>query len=154
MLDYIWAGLPIVCTSGDVFASLVAQEGLGAVVAPDDAAALAAAIERLIDSEEERAQCRRRLLAVADEFRWRHVVAPLARFCEHPTLAPDRASAQRAHHVQLVHAARSYRLTRWAKRAALAAGVSPDRIQQWKAARPVRTAVGWIDRLSTAWQGR
>ena len=36
MLDYLWTGLPIVCTDGDVFASLVAERGLGAVVPPGD----------------------------------------------------------------------------------------------------------------------
>ena len=30
MLDYLWSGLPIVCTEGDVFAALVAERGLGA----------------------------------------------------------------------------------------------------------------------------
>ena len=45
MLDYVWAGLPIVCTRGDVFADLVAARGLGAAVPPGDVDALAQAID-------------------------------------------------------------------------------------------------------------
>ena len=40
MLDYLWAGLPIVCTEGDEFAGIVEREGLGRVVAPGDRAGL------------------------------------------------------------------------------------------------------------------
>jgi glycosyltransferase involved in cell wall biosynthesis len=147
MLDYIWTGLPIVCTGGDVFATLVADRGLGRVVPPGDAGALAAAIECLIDDRDEHARCRQRLLEVAEEFRWRQVVRPLARFCETPRLAPDRASAQRAHHVRL---AASFRVARWVKRKALALGVSHARLNQIKRLRPVRMVIGWVNRLTMA----
>ncbi len=149
MLDYLWSGLPIVCTEGDVFAALVAERGLGAVVPPGDVEALASAIERLIDDRDERARCRSRLLEVAEEFRWRRVVAPLARFCAAPRLAPDRPStdgaadrARRPHH--------GYRVNRWLKRKALALGVSPRWIDSMKVRRPVRWVLGWINRLTRA----
>ena len=58
MLDYLWAGVPIVCTAGDVFASLVKERKLGLVVGPGDVEELAAAIERLVDDRDERARCR------------------------------------------------------------------------------------------------
>jgi hypothetical protein len=153
MLDYLWSGLPIVCTDGDVFASLVAERRLGAVVPPGDVAALASAIERLIDDSDERAQCRSRLLDVAEEFRWRRVVAPLARFCDAPRLAPDRVSAaqQRTEHVQL---ARSFRVNRWLKRKAVALGISPAWIDQLKTLGPVRAVLGWINRLTMAYDRR
>jgi glycosyltransferase involved in cell wall biosynthesis len=147
MLDYLWTGLPIVCTEGDVFASLVAERGLGRVVPPGDADALASAIEQLIDHDDERARCRQRLLEVAEEFRWRRVVGPLARFCDAPRLAPDRASAQRAHHVRL---AGSFRVARWVKRKALAMGVSQARLNQIKLLGPVRLVIGWVNRLTMA----
>jgi glycosyltransferase involved in cell wall biosynthesis len=150
MLDYLWTGLPIVCTEGDVFAALVAERGLGAVVRPGDAETLALAIERLIDDDDEHARCRRRLLEVAEEFRWRRVVAPLARFCAAPRLAPDRAAShqERALHVRI---ARSFRLARWLKRRALAMGVSQARIDKIKVLKPVRAAMGWVNRLAMAW---
>ena len=90
MLDYLWAGVPIVCTAGDVFASLVKERKLGLVVGPGDVEELAAAIERLVDDRDERARCRSRLLELAVEFHWRRVVAPLARFCDAPRLRATR----------------------------------------------------------------
>lgn len=143
MLDYMWTGLPIVCTDGDVFASLVADRGLGLVVRSGDAEGLASAIERLIDDKNERACCRRRLLELAEEFRWHRVVAPLARFCDAPRFAPDRASAKRALDRRF---ARSFRLTRWVKRRALAMGVSEARIDQVKGLMPVRMVMSWLNR--------
>ncbi len=49
MLDYIWAGLPIVATEGDPFADLIVDRDLGAVVGYQDAAAFAAAVAGLLD---------------------------------------------------------------------------------------------------------
>jgi len=147
MLDYFWAGLPIVCTDGDVFASLVAERGLGVVVPAVDSNALASAIERLIDDEAERSRCAERLLEVAGEFRWHRVVGPLARFCNRPRLAPDRASSQRALQMRL---ARTLRFARWAKRAALSIGISEKRIEQAKGLMPVRGAMNWLTRVAVA----
>ncbi|MBW0009483.1 MAG: glycosyltransferase, partial [Pseudonocardiales bacterium] len=48
VLDYLWAGLPIVTTSGDAFAELVGTEELGVVVPAGDPAALAAALARVL----------------------------------------------------------------------------------------------------------
>jgi len=150
MLDYLWSGLPIVCTEGDVFAALVAERGLGAVVPSGDVEALASAIERLLDDRDEHARCRSRLLEVAEEFRWRRVVAPLARFCDDPQLAPDRPSTTvvpRTEHVDRTH---GYRVNRWLKRQALAIGVSPIWIDSIKVRGPVRWVLGWINRLTRA----
>ena len=94
MLDYIWAGLPIVCTDGDVFASMVNDHRLGLTVPPGNVTALADAIERLLGDPRELDECRRRLLEQADHFRWRAVVAPIARFCAAPHLAADRIAVE------------------------------------------------------------
>jgi glycosyltransferase involved in cell wall biosynthesis len=48
ILDYLWAGLPMVVTEGDSFAELVRDEGLGIVVPAEDVAALEAAIETVL----------------------------------------------------------------------------------------------------------
>lgn len=153
MLDYLWSGLPIVCTEGDVFAELVAKRGLGAVVPPGDVEALASAIERLIDDGDEHARCRTRLLEVAEEFRWQRVIAPLARFCAAPHVAADRVSTtvQRAEQVTLTHA---FRVNRWLKRKAVALGISAAWIDQIKTLGPVRTVLGWINRLTMAYDRR
>jgi len=91
VLDYIWAGLPIVCSEGDVLADLVSTRDLGIVVPPDDPSAVAAALEQLAAEDDTARGARRvRLAAVAAEMTWTKVAAPLVRFCEAPMLAPDR----------------------------------------------------------------
>ncbi len=144
MLDYLWTGLPVVCTAGDTFAALVSEHHLGAVVPPGNVDALAEAIERLIDDPAEREACRKRVLALAEEFRWDRVVEPLARFCEAPRLAPDHSSRRRALHVRV---GRGLRAVRWMKRRARALGVSRANIDRIKELAPVRAAMHWLTRL-------
>jgi hypothetical protein len=90
VLDYLWAGLPIVTTDGDAFADLVRRDRLGVVVPAEDPAALAEALERALYDEEFAAGCRDRIAAVADAFTWEHALAPLVQFCRHPRPAADR----------------------------------------------------------------
>jgi GT2 family glycosyltransferase/glycosyltransferase involved in cell wall biosynthesis len=90
VLDYLWAGLPIVTTDGDAFAELVAAEQLGVVVPAGDPAALAAALQRVLYDDAFAAGCRDRIAAVAQRFTWETVLAPLVEFCRHPRPAPDR----------------------------------------------------------------
>ena len=86
MLDYLWAGLPIVCTAGDAFADLVAAEQLGAVVPVGDAEALAAALLRTLAEPRPYAE---RVAAVRERFTWSRTLAPLVDFCAAPRRAPD-----------------------------------------------------------------
>jgi GT2 family glycosyltransferase/glycosyltransferase involved in cell wall biosynthesis len=90
VLDYLWAGLPIVTTDGDAFAELVAAEELGVVVPAGDPVALAAALQRVLYDDDFAAGCRDRIAAVAQRFTWEAVLAPLVEFCRHPRPAPDR----------------------------------------------------------------
>ncbi|MEU4801894.1 glycosyltransferase [Actinosynnema sp. NPDC023587] len=90
VLDYLWAGLPIVTTDGDSFADLVEREGLGVVVPSEDAGALAAALEKVLYDEEFAAGCVERIAAVRERFTWEAVLAPLVDFCRHPRPAADR----------------------------------------------------------------
>ncbi|ANZ37860.1 glycosyl transferase [Lentzea guizhouensis] len=90
VLDYLWSGLPIVTTSGDSFADLVAREGLGVVVPPEDPVALAGALEKVLYDEEFAAACRERIAVVRERFTWETALAPLAEFCRNPRPAADR----------------------------------------------------------------
>ena len=47
MLDFVWAALPIACTSGDEWSDTVVTEHLGAAVPPEDADTLAAAVHEI-----------------------------------------------------------------------------------------------------------
>lgn len=91
VLDYLWAQLPIVTTSGDAFAELVAAEELGVVVPAGDPVALAAALARVLYDDAFAAGCRERIAAVAQRYTWEAALAPLAEFCRHPRPAPDRS---------------------------------------------------------------
>lgn len=95
VLDYVWAGLPIVCTWGDVIAELVEREGLGIVVPERDETALATALERMLSDATFVADCRERLRGVAPRLFWHEVAKPLVRFCESPRVAPDRRRGAR-----------------------------------------------------------
>ncbi|TCO65651.1 GT2 family glycosyltransferase [Actinocrispum wychmicini] len=90
VLDYLWAGLPIVTTAGDSFADLVAQERLGVVVPAEDPEALADALERVLYDEEFGKTCQVRIQAVRERYTWETVLAPLVEFCRNPRPAADR----------------------------------------------------------------
>ena len=90
VLDYLWAGLPIVTTDGDLFAELVRTERLGVVVPAGDPEALAAALERVLYDDAFAAGCRERMAAVAQRYTWETALAPLVEFCRRPAPAADR----------------------------------------------------------------
>jgi glycosyltransferase involved in cell wall biosynthesis len=94
-LDCFWAGLPVVCTRGEVLADRIARDDLGATVPERDPEALAAALERVLDRGRDAYAAR--LGVVADELRWSRSTAPLVRFaCDTPL--PDRLGAGRRRH--------------------------------------------------------
>ncbi|WP_440900333.1 glycosyltransferase [Actinosynnema sp.] len=90
VLDYLWAGLPIVTTDGDSFADLVEREGLGVVVPSEDPVALAAALEKAMYDEEFAAACAERIAVVRERFTWEVALAPLVEFCRNPRPSADR----------------------------------------------------------------
>lgn len=89
ILDYLWAGLPVVCTGGDTFGDLVAAEGLGAEVPPEDVDALAAALRSLLTNDAALAAVRANVARVAPRYTWPVVLAPLVDFCAAPRRAAD-----------------------------------------------------------------
>jgi glycosyltransferase involved in cell wall biosynthesis len=88
VLDYLWAGLPVLTTEGDGMAELVAREKLGAVIRYEDVAGWKDAIRRLLDNPSERATMRGRVRATSTRFRWSTVVGPLRAYCENPYHTP------------------------------------------------------------------
>ncbi|WP_221620819.1 glycosyltransferase family 4 protein [Actinomyces bowdenii] len=109
ILDYLWAGLPIVCSAGDSFGALVEQRELGATVPVGDTEALASAITRILTDEAHAEQIRGRVAQAAEEFRWRRSLEPLTSYCAHPRRAADHdrlAEAAGAAGLSLAAAAR------------------------------------------------
>lgn len=89
MLDYLWAGLPIVATGGDVFGRLIVSEGLGVTVDERNVDDLAAGIERAVYDPEFVAQCRANVAKTRAYFTWESTLAPLVEFCRTATRAAD-----------------------------------------------------------------
>ncbi|HRN29344.1 MAG TPA: glycosyltransferase family 4 protein, partial [Terrimesophilobacter sp.] len=92
ILDYLWAGLPMVVTEGDSFAELVERESLGVVVPADDVDALADALDRVLFDEDFVAEVRANVSRVAEEFTWSRTLAPLVEFVRDPHHAADFGS--------------------------------------------------------------
>jgi GT2 family glycosyltransferase/glycosyltransferase involved in cell wall biosynthesis len=93
ILDYLWAGLPVVATGGDALAELITSEGLGLTVAPGDIDGLEAALFRILDDEEFARSCRQNMARVAPRLTWSQVLQPLIEFCRRPRRAPDLLQA-------------------------------------------------------------
>ena len=91
MLEYIWAGLPIVATGGDATGELVEAYNLGLVVDYEDAAGVAAAILDLLDCPPAARQPH--FEAARQALTWERAVEPLIDFCRNPTFAPDKGLA-------------------------------------------------------------
>ena len=89
ILDYLWAGLPIVSTAGDSFAALIERSGAGIVVPPTDEPALEMALERLLVDADLAKRCAAASLELGESFRWSRVLEPLVAFCSDPRRAPD-----------------------------------------------------------------
>jgi glycosyltransferase involved in cell wall biosynthesis len=93
-LDYLWAGLPVVATRGDVISDQVKAHNLGRVVEPGDVDGVAEAILSLLDTPNLRAAYRLRFEQVAATYCWDAVVRPLVEFCLSPHIASDKAYVQ------------------------------------------------------------
>lgn len=107
ILDYLWAGLPMVVTDGDSFAELVDREGLGVVVPADDVAALVAALEKVLFDDAFAAVARSNVQRVAADFTWSKTLAPLIEFMRSPRHAADFGT-RNSRSTVLVGGARKY----------------------------------------------
>jgi glycosyltransferase involved in cell wall biosynthesis len=89
LLDYLWAGLPIICTQGDHFASLVKEHHLGWTVPARDPLALEHAIREMARDGARREEISARVRSQAAELTWEGTTAPLRSFTRAPRGAPD-----------------------------------------------------------------
>lgn len=91
VLDYIWAGLPMVLTAGDATAELADRFGLGRLVAGADAQAVAEGILALLGVP--RDEFAAGFASARKALSWERAAAPLVEFCRHPRRAPDKLAS-------------------------------------------------------------
>jgi glycosyltransferase involved in cell wall biosynthesis len=100
VLDYLWAGLPVVGSRGDVLGELVEREGLGRTVEPGDVESFAEACRSLLDDAAEYRRARERIAELAPRLRWEIAARPLVEWCsryaELPRRRPHRDVLRRA----------------------------------------------------------
>jgi len=85
VLDYLWARLPMVLTSGDVLADEVVRAGVGRVVRPGDEVAMEDAFDQLLRHRPPKAA----FDALVEQHTWERAAGPLLEFCLDPQRAPD-----------------------------------------------------------------
>lgn len=90
VLDCVWAGLPLIITEGDAMAQMVRSHGIGLTVPPQDVEAMAAAIEEILYHRGGKSAFATAFEALRPSLTWEEVVKPLAAFCLHPEIAPDK----------------------------------------------------------------
>lgn len=89
ILDYLWAGLPMVVTAGDSFADLVLERDLGLVVPERDVDALADALESAMFDTVRIEEWIANVARAREDFFWDRTLEPLVRFLEDPRRAAD-----------------------------------------------------------------
>jgi hypothetical protein len=93
VLDYIWAGIPLILSDGGAFAAITRAEQLGAVVPPEDPHALAAAVLTIADQGKRSQEIAERVRAVRPQFTWQIALQPLLSFCDKPRRTRHLADA-------------------------------------------------------------
>ncbi len=92
ILDYLWAGLPVLTTRGDALGNEVDRHDLGAALAPGDVDGWAEAIEDLAGDPDGWAARGDRAADRAGALTWERVAGSLVAYCAAPRRAADLAA--------------------------------------------------------------
>lgn len=84
VLDYLWAGLPMILSAGDDFGELVERKALGAAIVPGDVHEWRSAIVRFAEDRAALEQACANVGELAPSFVWAQVAEPLLHYCEKP----------------------------------------------------------------------
>ncbi len=87
ILDYLWAGLPIISTKGDSLSDMVEKENLGITVREKNTNDLVNAILKLADDKDYYDKCVRNIENTAKEYTWEKICEPLIKFCKDPIIS-------------------------------------------------------------------
>lgn len=89
VLDYIWAGLPVLTTGGDALGELVRTQGLGLSIRPGDVRGWIEGLDKIANDQSFVNQCKARIEELRPDLYWQRTLDPLMRFCASPRKAPD-----------------------------------------------------------------
>ncbi len=90
MLDYLWCGLPIMATKGDVFGDSLDEMCAGVSIDFEDVDGWILALRKLMSDRELMDACRSGSANYSRVFRWDVVVQPLLELCSRIEPSPDR----------------------------------------------------------------
>ena len=88
MLDYLWAGLPIVATTGDSFAELIDKHQLGIIVPYQNEEILAQSLLSLLNDHDKLEQIKSNINTFREQFYWQSVIIPLQNMIERLLCSP------------------------------------------------------------------
>ncbi len=95
VMDYIWAGIPIITTEGDSIAKMVKEENIGEVVKYEDATQLSRVIESVLSNKSLQDIYRKNLKKIRHRFFWENITKPLIKYCRDPYFAADKEEIQK-----------------------------------------------------------
>lgn len=93
LLDYVWAGLPMVVSAGDATSDLISRYGLGEMVGYGDVKAVSQALLKLLDLP--RAVFASAFHNARASLTWERAADPLIAFCRNPHRAADKVAGYR-----------------------------------------------------------
>ena len=96
MLDYIWCGLPIVTTQGDVFAESLRANHLGLAVGFEDIDGWYLALKQIKDDYAYRLQCKENVTKFCCNFTWSSIMQRFAQNVERVGVAADRVPVRKS----------------------------------------------------------
>ena len=88
ILDYLWAGLPILTTGGDQLSETIEKHGAGISLPYGDVSAWACAIEKLFRDSTLKESYRQASLMLSSEFVWEQASQALRQYCRNPHRLP------------------------------------------------------------------
>lgn len=88
LLSYLWAGKPIITTTGDILAEEIADKKAGIVVNPKDEAGWIKAIDSLHNPKQYNTYING-VKTLAQKYCWTTVTQPLLEICRHASRSPD-----------------------------------------------------------------
>lgn len=106
ILDYLWAGLPIVATSGDTFEAIIEANKLGKTVPPGQVESLVDAMTELLYNEKLSTTVRENVNLYSSNLMWNSVLQPLIDFVVASSHAADYKSGFSQGITKLAHVGR------------------------------------------------